>query len=85
MTVTINGTTGITTPAGSFSGSSSGAVLVQPAAAAGAWTLTLPTTPGTAGYVLRTDGAGVTSWVAQSGGGGGSSSPGISLVNFGAF
>ena len=27
------------------------------------WTLTLPTTPGTVGQVLRTDGAGVTSWI----------------------
>lgn len=37
-----------------------------------AWTLQLPPNPGTSGYVLQTNGAGVTSWVAQSGGGGGS-------------
>ena len=60
------------TAAGStvFSGSTSGAVTVQSAATAGTWTMTLPTSGGTSGYVLRTDGAGVTSWVAQSGGGG---------------
>jgi len=33
------------------------------------WNLTLPTTGGTVDYVLRTDGSGTTSWVAQSGGG----------------
>lgn len=33
------------------------------------WTLTLPTYAGSTGYVLRTDGAGVTSWVANSGAG----------------
>lgn len=34
-----------------------------------AWSLTLPTTAGTNGYFLQTDGTGVTSWVAQAGGG----------------
>lgn len=38
-----------------------------------AWTFTLPTTAGTNGYVLSTDGFGNTAWVAQSGGGGGGS------------
>ena len=38
--------------------------------ASAAWTLTLPTTAGTNNYVLKTDGSGNTSWVAQSGGGG---------------
>jgi hypothetical protein len=32
----------------------------------GTWTLTWPTSAGTVGYVLSTDGAGVTSWVAKS-------------------
>lgn len=32
--------------------------------------MTLPTSAGTSGYVLSTDGTGVTSWVAQTGGGG---------------
>ncbi|CAB4212250.1 hypothetical protein UFOVP1437_1, partial [uncultured Caudovirales phage] len=34
------------------------------------YTFTLPPDGGTVDYVLRTDGAGVTTWVAQSGGGG---------------
>lgn len=38
--------------------------------ASAAWTLTLPTTAGTNNYVLATNGSGVTSWVAQSGGSG---------------
>jgi hypothetical protein len=40
------------------------------ASATSAWTLTLPVSPGTNGYVLSTDGAGTTSWIATSGGGG---------------
>lgn len=52
-----------------LSGNTSGTVTVQPAAAAGTWALTLPTSAGTNGYVLSTNGSGVTSWVAQSGGG----------------
>ena len=47
-----------------LSGSTSGAVTIKSAAAAGTWTMTLPTTAGTNGYVLSTDGAGVTSWIA---------------------
>ena len=60
------------TAAGSLllSGSTSGAVTVKSAAAAGTWTMTLPTTGGTNGYVLSTDGTGITSWIATSGGGG---------------
>ena len=69
MTVTISGSTGISLPAESLVGSSSGAVTVQPAAAAGTWSLTLPTTPGTSGQFLRTDGTGISSWVTPSGGG----------------
>ena len=67
LTLGVAGTT-----AGSLllSGSTSGAVTVKSAAAAGTWTMTLPTTAGTNGYVLSTDGAGVTSWIATSGGGG---------------
>jgi hypothetical protein len=33
--------------------------------ASAAWTMTLPTTAGVSGYVLSTDGSGVTSWVVQ--------------------
>jgi len=60
------------TAAGSLllSGGTSGTVTVKTAAAAGTWSMTLPTTAGTNGYVLSTDGAGVTSWIATSGGGG---------------
>lgn len=54
----------------SLAGNTSGTVTIRPAAAAGTWTLTLPTDDGNSGYVLQTDGAGVTSWVAASGGGG---------------
>jgi hypothetical protein len=74
MTVTINGSTGVTAPADLLTGSSSGTVTVQPAAAAGTWSLTLPTSAGTNGYVLQTDGSGVTSWVALAVGGNVSSS-----------
>lgn len=46
-------------------GSTSGTVNVKTAAAAGAWTLTLPTTAGTNTYMLTTDGSGITTWTAQ--------------------
>ncbi len=36
-------------------------------AAASAWTLTLPTGPGTDGFFLKTDGSGTTSWAAAAG------------------
>lgn len=49
-----------------FRGSSSGAVTVQSPAAPTSWTLTLPTTAGTNNYILKTDGAGVSSWVSLS-------------------
>lgn len=52
-------------------GSTSGTVTISTAAAAGTWTLTLPTTAGTSNQVLQTDGAGVTTWATISGGGGG--------------
>lgn len=50
-----------------FEGNTSGYVQIQPAAAAGSWTMTLPTGGGTNGYFLRTDGSGVTNWAAASG------------------
>src|SRR5262249_39091931 len=37
---------------------------VTPAAAAGTWTLTLPTTGGTNNYALTTNGSGTTTWTA---------------------
>ena len=69
MPITLNGSTGITTPAEFLPGSTSGTVTMQPAAVAGTWTMTLPTTAGTNGYILQTDGTGVTTWVASVGGG----------------
>lgn len=55
-------------------GKTSGSVDITVPFVAGSWTLTLPNNAGTNGFVLQTNGTGVTSWVAQSGGGG--SSPG---------
>lgn len=52
-----------------FSGNTSGTVTVKPPAAAGTTTFQLPGSNGTSGYVLQTDGAGVTSWVNPSSGG----------------
>lgn len=77
-TTSITGTSGCTFSGGSLSlstslkllGSSSGTVTLQGAAAAGTWTLTLPTSGGTNGYVLTTNGSGVTSWSAAGGGSG---------------
>ena len=66
---TTSPSTGVFTTLG-VTGSTSGQVTLKGAAAAGTWSLTLPTTPGTANYVLQTDGTGVTSWVAQTGGAG---------------
>ncbi len=45
-----------------LSGVTSGVVTVAVAAIAGTWTLTLPAAAGSAGQVLQTNGAGVTSW-----------------------
>ena len=46
----------------SLAGNTSGKVIVQPAAAAGNWSFTLPTDAGTSNTVLTTDGSGITSW-----------------------
>ena len=56
------GATGSTLGVLALSGSTSGTVTVQPAAAAGTWTLTLPTSGGTNNYVLTTNGSGTASW-----------------------
>ncbi len=45
-----------------FYGSTSGLVTIQPAAIAGTWTFTLPTTGGTNLYFLQTNGSGTTTW-----------------------
>lgn len=57
------------------SGSTSGTITIQPAAAAGTYTLTLPTDDGDANEVLTTNGSGVLSW--EPGGAGGTTWNGI--------
>lgn len=54
-----------------LSGSTSGYVGFAPAAAAGSTTYTLPSSDGSAGQLLSTNGAGTLSWATSSGGGGG--------------
>jgi hypothetical protein len=79
-TSTMTGSTAFTYTAGALSlgvagtqgslkllGSSSGTITINTNATAGTWTLTLPNSAGTNGYVLSTNGSGVTSWVAQTG------------------
>lgn len=56
-----------------FSGSASGIVTLTVAAAAGTWTMTLPTTDGNLNEVLTTDGNGTLSWTA-----GGAGASGVS-------
>jgi len=62
------GSAGATLGTMRLEGNTSGYTQIQPAAAAGSWTMTLPTSAGTSGYVLQTDGSGVTSWVSQGSG-----------------
>jgi hypothetical protein len=45
-----------------LSGLTSGVVTLQTAATAGTWSLTLPTSGGSNGFILTTNGSGVTSW-----------------------
>lgn len=68
------GTASSSTGIVNLKGTTSGTVALSVADAAGTWTMKLPTSAGTNGYYLQTDGAGNTSWAA--GGGGGSGSPG---------
>lgn len=68
----------------SLAGNTSGVVTVQPAAAAGTWSLTLPTTGGTNTYFLQTNGSGVTTWAAGGGAPGGSDKQ-IQFNNSSAF
>ena len=63
----------ITAGAGSFTslvlpGSVSGSVTLVSSATPTPYTLTLPTSAGTSGYFLQTNGSGVTTWAAASGG-----------------
>lgn len=64
------GVAGATLGTLALAGNTSGTVTVRPAAAAGTWTLTLPTTGGTNGYVLQTDGSGTTTWAVSGSGSG---------------
>ncbi len=52
-------------------GGTSGTVTIDTLPVAGTWSLTLPNSGGTNNFVLRTDGSGNTTWVAQTGGVGG--------------
>jgi hypothetical protein len=61
LTTPIIGSAGFT-----LNGSSSGTTIVKANATAGSWTLTLPSSAGTNGYLLSTDGSGNTSWTAPS-------------------
>lgn len=56
------GATSVTQGKLDLKGLTSGSVVVTSAAAAGSWTLTLPTDDGTASQFLQTDGNGITSW-----------------------
>jgi hypothetical protein len=58
----------IASPLLSITGSSSGYVRFQGAAAAGSTTYTLPSTDGTTGQVLQTNGSGTLSWTTPTGG-----------------
>jgi hypothetical protein len=51
-------------------GATSGTVTTQVASAAGTWTLTLPTTAGSTGQYLITDGNGITQWASVTASGG---------------
>lgn len=62
------GTAGSILGAMRLEGNTSGYVGIKASAAAGNWTMTLPTSAGTNNYVLSTDGTGITSWVTASGG-----------------
>ena len=52
-----------------LNGSTSGSVTIKTAVVAGTWSMTLPVDAGSDGYLLKTDGNGVTSWVGVGSGG----------------
>ena len=82
------GTTSSSTGIVNIKGTTSGTVALSVADAAGSWTMKLPTTAGTNGYYLQTDGLGNTTWAAGGGGGGGSpggSNTQIQYNNAGTF
>jgi len=61
------GVAGAATGILTVSGVTSGTVTIQPASAAGTYTLTLPTDDGTSNQVLTTNGSGVLSWSSPAG------------------
>ena len=82
------GTASSSTGIVNLKGTTSGTVALSVADAAGSWTMKLPTTAGTNGYYLQTDGLGNTTWAAGGGGGGGSpggSTTQIQYNNAGSF
>ena len=82
------GTAASSTGIVNLKGTTSGTVALSVADAAGSWTMKLPTTAGTNGYYLQTDGLGNTTWAAGGGGGGGSPGGSNTQVQFndsGAF
>ena len=66
-TITVGTATG-TTGAALLRGTTSGTVTLSVADAAGTWTMKLPTSAGSSGQFLQTDGSGNTSWAAGGGG-----------------
>jgi len=58
----IAGTAGSTKGLITLAGNTSGTLTIQPSAAAGSWTMTLPPNDGDANQVLQTNGSGVTAW-----------------------
>ena len=61
-------------------GSTSGTITLQPAAAAGTWTFTLPVNDGDNGQVLTTNGSGTTMWTTVAGGGGITNAAGLNVI-----
>lgn len=68
-----------------INGSTSGTITLQPAAAAGTYTLTLPTDDGDAGEFLQTDGSGNLTWAAGGSGSPGGSNTQVQYNNSGSF
>jgi hypothetical protein len=66
------GTAGTTAGSLSLAGATSGTITVNVAAAAGTWSLTLPTTDGDSGQFLQTNGSGITTWASATTGAAGS-------------
>ena len=76
------GVSATATGSAKFVGTTSGIVTLSVADAAGTWTMKLPTSAGTNGYYLQTDGLGNTTWAAGGGGGGGSPGGSNTQVQF---